>query len=264
MPIPDNHQRVIYNKTPLESVICQLRFPPILRIDSELPSDFQEKIRAIYPLFEESEGNIPLPQGLPKILGNELAGKLRLGPKSYNFKTDDEKWTVALTREFIALSTVDYQKWETFRENLLIIFNALLEVYKPSFFIRVGLRYRDVIRRSKIGLSTEKDLWPDLLNPLIAGVLGSPDLGTSIEEFSNNFVVKLENGNGLVRIRHGLAEAKDNKEECYLIDCDYFSDKRTEVNNVIDRLDRFNKEERNFFRWCINDKLYNAMEPTIP
>lgn len=263
MPIPDT-ERVIYNKTPLESVICQLRFPPILKIDSELPSDFQEKIRAVYPLFEESEGNIPLPQGLPKILGNELAGKLGLGPKSYNFKTDDRKWTVALTREFIALSTVDYQKWETFRENLLIVFNALNEIYKPSFFIRVGLRYRDVIRRSKIGLSIEKDLWPDLLHPLVAGSLGSPDLATSIEEYFNTMVVKLENGNGLVRIKHGLVEAKDNKEECYLIDCDYFSDDKTEVKNVIESLNRFNKEERKFFRWCINDKLHHAMEPTLP
>lgn len=263
MPIPDT-QRVIYNNTPLESVICQLRFPPILKIDSVLPTDFQEKIRTVYPLFEETERKFPIPQGLPKILGNELTGKLGLGPKSYNFKTADEKWTVALTREFIALSTVDYQQWENFREKFLIIFNALNEIYKPSFFIRVGLRYRDVIRRSKIGLSTEEDLWAGLLNPLVIGALGSPDLGTAIEEFSNNLVVKLENGNGLVRIRHGLAEAKDNKEECYLIDCDYFSDDKTEVNNVIQRLDRFNGEERKFFRWCINDKLHQAMDPTLP
>ena len=104
MPISDIPKRVIYKKTPLESVICQLRFPPILKIDSELPSEFQEKIRSVFPLFEESEANIQLPPGLPKILGNELSGKLGLGPKSYNFKTDDGKWTVALTREFIALS----------------------------------------------------------------------------------------------------------------------------------------------------------------
>ena len=33
--------RVLYDKNPLESVICQVKFPTILRVDSELPSAFK-------------------------------------------------------------------------------------------------------------------------------------------------------------------------------------------------------------------------------
>ena len=52
MPFPEK-QRVIYKKNPLNKVICQFRFPPILRIDSEIPSSFQDSIRSDFPLYQE-------------------------------------------------------------------------------------------------------------------------------------------------------------------------------------------------------------------
>lgn len=37
----------------MEAVSCQLQFPVILKIDSEMPYLFQEKIRDEFPLFEQ-------------------------------------------------------------------------------------------------------------------------------------------------------------------------------------------------------------------
>ena len=37
--------RCIYRRSPLIEVICQLRFPAILRIDAQAPAQFQEAIR---------------------------------------------------------------------------------------------------------------------------------------------------------------------------------------------------------------------------
>src|SRR5256885_3722562 len=48
---PDS-PRVIYGKAPLTAVICQLRFPPILRIESTVPADFQERVRTQFPLLD--------------------------------------------------------------------------------------------------------------------------------------------------------------------------------------------------------------------
>jgi uncharacterized protein (TIGR04255 family) len=45
--------RVIFRKKPSEEVICQLRFPTILRISAEPPATFQERIRLHYPTFQE-------------------------------------------------------------------------------------------------------------------------------------------------------------------------------------------------------------------
>lgn len=61
MPFPEV-KRVIYKKNPLHQVICQLRFPPILKVDAEIPSIFQEKIRGEFPNFKETtEVNMELP-----------------------------------------------------------------------------------------------------------------------------------------------------------------------------------------------------------
>ena len=56
MPFPETSQKIIYKKNPLDRVICQLRFPPILKIDTELPDKFQESIRNDFPEFQEKEG----------------------------------------------------------------------------------------------------------------------------------------------------------------------------------------------------------------
>ena len=61
MPFP-NVPRVTYRNNPLVQVICQLRFPPILKIDAEVPADFQESIRKDFPKFSErNEFRVELP-----------------------------------------------------------------------------------------------------------------------------------------------------------------------------------------------------------
>src|SRR5713226_162290 len=55
MPFPDS-QRVIYDRNPLEEVVCQVKFPPILKIDSAAPAAFQDEIRGTYPLLQEVPG----------------------------------------------------------------------------------------------------------------------------------------------------------------------------------------------------------------
>lgn len=43
-------------KAPLMEVVCQVRFPPILRINTEEPSEFQEEIRDRFPKIEIEQG----------------------------------------------------------------------------------------------------------------------------------------------------------------------------------------------------------------
>ena len=55
MPFPEV-ERVIYARNPLDQVVCQLRFPPILKIDAEIPAGFQDRVREDYPNFSETSG----------------------------------------------------------------------------------------------------------------------------------------------------------------------------------------------------------------
>ena len=73
MDFPES-PRVVYEQNPLDEVICQLRFPAVLRIDSESPVRFQEAVRNQYPLFQERtqvQAAVPgLPEPLAAMLGN--------------------------------------------------------------------------------------------------------------------------------------------------------------------------------------------------
>ena len=70
---------------------------------------------------------------------------------------------------------------------------------------------------------------------------------------------------GFVQLNHYLAQAKTDKqpavEQVYVVEADFFFRKKTEIDNVWNRLDKLNKESGRLFRWCITDELHKAMGP---
>jgi uncharacterized protein (TIGR04255 family) len=190
-------------------------------------------------------------------LGQNLS--LPTSVRTFEFLTADERWTVTLTRGFLALTTRNYQRWEEFQEHLREPLNGLLEEYSPPFFTRIGLRYKDVIQRSALGLDNVP--WSDLLASYVTGELSVPEVADSAEEAMRRLLIRLPEGLGQVRIIHGLGQKAGSDEPCYIIDSDFFLDSRTEVSDAIDILDRFNKRAGWLFRWCITDRLHAAMGP---
>jgi uncharacterized protein (TIGR04255 family) len=258
MTFPDV-PRVLYGKNPLETVICQLRFPPILRIDAETPANFQDQIRHSYPLYKQRsplDEGVEIPQELAKLMG--LGLQLQSSKQGYEFSSGDNLWEVVLTRDFLALTTKKYERWEDFKAHLDGPLAALKEVYQPDYFMRIGLRYRDVIKKSLLGLKEYS--WSQLLKPHISSELSS-EIAGSIKKTGRELLVSLDGGIGSVRIRHGMTQVKDSDETWYIIDADFYTDERTEVDHAVERLDRFNREARGLFKWCIDDRLHTAMEP---
>lgn len=248
--------RLIYAKNPLEEVICQLRFHPILRIEAESPAAFQEAIRSEYPLFEQSPGEqLPIPEEIAK----RLPEGLRIGNPSYTFTSEDGAWKVVLTRDFIASTTSKYERWQDFGKHLNLPLKALVEQYSPAFYTRIGLRYRDVIRRSILGLG-EVD-WAELLKPQIAGELSIRDVAKAIERAAREAIFVLDENESKLHVRHGLARRGPNGEECYVVDSDFFTTQKTEIKDAGKILDTFNRHAGRFFRWCITDRLHQAMGP---
>lgn len=262
MPLPQS-PRVVYQTNPLEEVICQLTFPPVLRIDTEPPAAFQEQIRNQYPLFQDNPPSLinllELPPDLAKLIGTQIPA---LGPnKLYQFSSADEVWKIGLTRDFLSLSTRSYTRWENFKLRMQPIFNALVEQYAPAFFLRIGLRYRDVIRRS--GLRLIEVEWSELLQPHLLGELSSAEVRPDVKHAAREVVISLQDEGTQVRVRHGLARTGANGETCYVIDADFFKNQRTEVEHAFNILDSFNRQAGRLFRWYITDRLHEALGPTI-
>jgi uncharacterized protein (TIGR04255 family) len=180
------------------------------------------------------------------------------GQRAYDFVSPDEVWTVRLTRDSIALTATKYERWQDFRRHLQVALDALADEYKPSFITRVGLRYQDVIRRSRLSLSDRP--WRELLTGPIGGLLVS-EINADVTQTFTQALLRLPGESGSVAMKHGLVEAADDRETCYLVDSDFFSDNRTNLEDVYGKLDFFNRQSGRLFRWCITDVLHEAMGP---
>lgn len=258
MPFPET-PRALYTRNPLDKVLCQLRFPTILRIATELPAAFQERVRDRYPLFQQKALSPPVP--VPPQIAQQLGLQMNVGAGevAYEFSTEDGCWEVSLTKDFLALSTQRYERWEGFRDHLALPLTALLEVYAPAFFSRIGLRYHDVIVRSELGL---KDVeWGALLQPHAAAELGVPGVAACIENAQRRVDMRLADGRGKIRLQHSFVEHGETGEVCYLIDSDFYTDERTETRDAEAMLDNFNRQSGRLFRWCITPQLHEAMGP---
>src|SRR5262249_41803250 len=126
MPFPES-PRVVFQQNPIEQVVCQLRFPTILDIAATEPAVFQERIRNAYPLYERQEAS-----ALPREVAG-LASSLSVSvPQdvTHNFATEDGQRTIALNRDFIAISERHYRQWEDFLTEFVRAQQAFEAIYR--------------------------------------------------------------------------------------------------------------------------------------
>jgi len=258
-------ERVVYDRHTLNQVIFQLRFPTILAIGAEPPTAFQERVRADYPVYQRQE----MPRLLPPIA--DFLSSLPVRPSgsiAHQFSTSDEKRSITLAPEFLAITESDYDEWPVLRPQIEAAQRTLEEVYAPAFYSRVGLRYQDVIDRDDTGVPNRD--WRELLNEPFTGLLGTSE--TAVREGVTDYVatalVRLDSvHDGMVRIQYGLARKSDNPlappppdaPPVFLIDADYYTEARHEGGAVLGTLDNFRTEAGNLFRWAISPTLRDAL-----
>lgn len=256
MPFP-KVERVKYNKSPLENVVCQLRFPPILAIDSEIPYKFQNAIREQFPIYEEKvemqqEINIgmngALMNSMPKMSSN----------KNHEFTSEDGLWKINLTRTFISISTTKYNTWEDMIKRLDIPLKALKDIYNPAFFSRVGLRYVDIFCRSNLNL--EGISWSELIQPCFLGLLGS-EVASNINDMNNVYEISCEDKASMIRIVTSLVRRMDNNEQCFMMDSDVYTTEKVTLGSIVDKLNYLHDRASRLVRYAITDKMHDGMEP---
>jgi len=233
-----------------------------LKIDSELPAEFQDKIRDDFPNYSEAkELPLNLPPEMNTIIPPEVFSNLSnvAQTKNYTFSSEDETWIINLTRTFVALSATNYQRWEGFKEKLSILLEALRETYSPRFFTRIGLRYIDVINPHALGVKEIE--WRELIKPYILGIAGESGINKKIREFEYKTEIDLSDKKSVVRLIIKSVINVEQQNECILIDSDFFNLNKVEPAGVITQLDYLNSRSSRLIQWCIESKLHNLMEP---
>ena len=252
--------RVTYRKNQLGEVICQLRFPEILAIAAKPPVDFQEAIRADYPQYaSRMEAPAPKLTGVP---GN-LTLQNQPATINYSFISADGVWRVNLTAKFISLSCNRYTCWEDFAAKLDQPLAAFIQIYKPAYFERIGLRYVNFFSRKKLEL--EQTPYRELIAQRYLGVMGDeqvaePSVGRSGVDaeiaLRGGCRVKLHAGPGQLH-RNG----KSDGEVKFIFDQDLYMPGKIAPNLSAPALQTLHAQAWSIFRDAITDELHDAMEP---
>src|SRR5689334_23265456 len=255
MPFPET-PREIYERNPLTEVICELRFPTILRISTDGPAlaELQERLRDEYPEFRQEETQQGVPAEFSKLLPANLQMQLQ-GEPIYSFGSADGLRTITLTRDAMSVTERDYRRWENFLEEVQRIKSGVEEIFAPSFYSRIGLRYQDVIDRAQLDLADVP--WHELVQPPMAGLLGSEsEVRDHVQEIVGTAELTVpEVAGGTVRLQHGLATRDDETERIYGMDADFFTNERSSPDDVSKTLGIFNRHAGNYFRWSITSRL---------
>lgn len=253
-----NYTRVKYRKNPLEEVLFQFRIPRDLEIEQQLPVSLQKSLRNDFPkLTTRTERTISI------AADSQEKPVVSNGPTIYDFTSADDAWTFSLSSNFFALSCKRYEQWEDFERQSEKVIREMLSTYDLSHFTRIGLRYRSVISKEDLGL--EQSPWSELLSPRIASVLGEMSTAeiesASLLESNAEHLFRIDPGK--LSLRHGLALNTETKKVGYIIDADYYGDEEIEatLDAGIKKLKDFHGYAWRVFRWCIEGKLHDAMEP---
>lgn len=253
MRFPES-ERVHFEKDTIVEMIAQLRFPQILSIGTDPPAAFQEMVRSEYPIYERQGALGGAPEEIASLLE-----RLQFSPPetvTHWFRTEDGAAALSLGAAFIAITVTKYPGWDLVHERLERAVAALQKAYVPPFFERIGLRYRDVIKRDDVGLGDRS--WADLLHPGLVTLLGA-DLGIdpSKDRIVTDALLHLEEPeDAMLHIRHGFG---GNGSNTYELDADFYVESRTEIGGALALLDNLNHQEGNFFRWAIGEDLRNAL-----
>ena len=250
-----------YRSNQIAEVICQLRFPEILSISASAPAAFQDAIRDEFPQFVRRQ-DLPA----PKISG--VPGHMTLenqpGVINYQFSSADGVWRVNLTGRFISLTCNRYTGWEEFAKKLDKPLAAFIQIYKPAYFERIGLRYLNFISRYELGL--EGVPFSQLISPCYLGPLMEEDVQEANSTRCNvdaelnirgGCRLKVHAGPGLVK-KNGKAD----QEVKFIFDQDLFMPGQVPVNLSAGALQTLHAQAWSIFRGAITDRLHDAMDPT--
>lgn len=248
--------RYQYVSSPLIEVICQLRFPAILTIGAKEPAEFQESVRADFPRYVARQE-----QQAPRVVN----GKVEQPPAvtNYNFISADGLWKINLTHDFVALSTLRYANWEDFAQRLDKVLASFIQLYRPAFFERIGLRYVNAFSRKELAL--EDVSFRELIADRYLGIFADDELAEQSVARSTVDGDIATRGGCRAKIHAGPGMVKrgnvQDTEVKFIFDQDLFMPGKIPVNLSTAALSTLHAQGWAIFRDAITAKLHEAMEP---
>lgn len=224
-------------QAPLGEVICQVRFSPIFRLATELPSELQETILEWFPSVHPADDD---------------------DPHQYQFLSHDSGWAFWLGVESFTLSTRRYSVWGEFASYLAIIQAAMQKIYRITSYRRIGLRYLNLFTPENTRGASLSEISRVLRPELVMPLLGQPLADAS--ELSTQLL--LDEADGKLAIRVGAKVNNDDGSPVMFLDLDFHIGGELSPDDLIERCKRYHDVIYSAFRWSLNTDMLDLFGPS--
>lgn len=244
----------VFQRNPLDTVVAQLRFQPILRISTgDAIPDFQECLRNRFPGFGEGE--------LRSLTIGPDAKVSSKSEKSFLFLRDEDQCSVQLAADNIIVESKKHRSREVLLEDLCIAVNALTKIFSPIKATRFGVRYINIINTKKI--SSDLDRTVTLESTVASEYLSIPASVANLEDtvFSNQISSPMESG-GLT-LRYGIPPHEKGESSIFQFDIDRFIDSEIDLKNIGELLTNFTGDIFSLFMTLPGNDLSEWMAGSV-
>lgn len=236
-------ERLEFENSPLELVVCQIQFPLILALnDTQGPSDFQKKISDKYPIPRKiMSTNIQIGIDASQAPSVSLTS-------SWGFEDKDSIWAVSIGPTFLSLETRKYQNFDSFLGRFSEVLSIAKELYEIKIRERLGLRYVDRIVKSKYPELPEN--WPKFLPD---EALPWRSVRDPNESQLTNFETRFFFDDKILAVRNAFRDKgiPGSTESELFLDFDCYTEKRGDLNELENLLKEFHGLSYKAFRWSI-------------
>ncbi len=246
-------EEIPLERTPLERVYAQIRFPLLARIAKmEAVADFQSALGGAFPHLEaEREIGIALTAEGAKPLTQESV--------VWRLQDAEHRWRLSLAPTFLALDTSDYDSRTEFIDQIGRVLGALGSSLEPSGRGRIGVRYVN-----RLALPALHEQIHDLVRREVLGVASAEQVRESgtLKLGLNETLFQVDDDQLRVRAvtlpeRTSVAALQLDPidEMSWVLDLDMFRDDEDvfDPTGIGEHCLRFSKQIYRFFRWSVTD-----------
>ncbi|MBX3065862.1 MAG: TIGR04255 family protein [Anaerolineae bacterium] len=235
---------------PLSEVVCQVRFPLILQLQVNVPSEFQDRIFSRFPILE-IEHPIQLDRG---IQASTSTGKM---PSVYRFFDEHRASSVSISANFFAITTTQYSGWTSFASDFRLAAQSVFDIYKLSVLNRIGLRYVNTLTTE----NTQSEEFASVME-FIRPELTTTYRLTEITEYVGLTRLMTDHQGGKFSLISGVIQEEEDPQPSFVLDFDHFQEgeRVLSVEALIEICDKFHSTIYNAFRWAIVPERLHIFE----
>ena len=222
----------IYKKSPLIEAVFEIRFNPMLSIES-CRDKFHDKVKDVFP-------DVAIPKS---------------NQEPYIFAKRDQSWTILLSQTLFAVSCKKYEGFQIYKKECLRLNSIFSNLFKTDKLVRSGLRYVNIIPFTR-----EAGIIP--LKNYLNIEIGLPKaIPATFKAASLIFISQLEKGSITTRVEPVMSP--DQTQEALILDFDYAKDADLSFKNLDSYLEESHTHTKALFEGLVTDKYRAIMRGEV-